>query len=77
MRKAHPTQPELWEPLYGAIISTKKNFPHVVTIRSRMHEFDDLFTKLSLDPAPVVFEGGEDPLDTIMREMESKNDNAH
>ena len=65
LRQEHKAEPHLWEPLYGTIISTKKEFPNIVTLRPRLHEFDDVLNKFSLAPL------AEDPLEEILRNLKT------
>lgn len=43
-------KPELWEPLYAAIISTKPGNPSCVQLRPRLNEFDEVFERLEINP---------------------------
>jgi hypothetical protein len=75
MRREHPQETEKWEVLYGTIVSTKKGFPLIVTLRPRAKEFDDILDKLNLSPKapPLEF----DPLADFepKAEGEEKNQN--
>lgn len=65
-KQEYKSQPDRWEPLYGAIISTKKEFPSIVTVRPRLHEFDSVLDKLALKAEEPL---GEDPLEAILESL--------
>lgn len=61
-------QPELWEHMYGTIISMKPGCPDTVWLRPRHEEFDRLLSGLSLPTeAPAL---AADPLAEFDKETE-------
>jgi hypothetical protein len=67
-------QRAMWEPLYGAIISTKKSYPNVVTLRPRLTEFSHILDALDLpEPTPMAPALSDDPLETILSETKGNS----
>lgn len=69
LKKENPSNREVWEPLYGTIVSTRKDKEHVVTLRPRLAEFDAMLTSLALEAPPTL---PSDPLNEFIKEDESK-----
>jgi hypothetical protein len=69
----------MWEPLYGAIISTKKSYPNIVTLRPRLSEFSSILDHLDLpEPSAQAPELEADPLETLFTETEAETKgNSH
>src|SRR5262245_12470700 len=66
LRKENRIRPEVWEPLYGTIISIKRQDRSIVTLRPRQEEFSDALDKLGIErPDPNLT---ADPLLEMLKE---------
>jgi hypothetical protein len=65
-------EPSEWEPLYATIISTKKGYPAVVTLRPRLTEFASILDGLALPEPSTATDLEADPLEEILKEENGK-----
>jgi len=68
VRKSNTDKPHFWEPLYGTIVSFKKENPTIVTLRPRVNEFSKHFESVGIGEVPL--EIPDDPLEQILKEQE-------
>jgi hypothetical protein len=68
LKKEFPQERGQWEPLYGTIVSTKRDDPTIVTLRPRAQEFDSILGSIPLPgaAAPPVLD--HDPLADLIKE---------
>lgn len=71
----HKDKPDVWEPLYGTIISTKPGRASTVQLRPRLHEFDHLLDRLEISPE-VGSELPSDPLAEFISEPKKDEPDA-
>lgn len=70
LKRENTNRPEEWEPLYGTIISTRRDDPHVVTLRPRLAEFEDVLAGLALPVESPKLE--HDPLEDLLEEKDDE-----